>query len=115
MALTSLPCRLTCTPQRLIQLIHFLRICGAPGGFLNEKGAATHAHPPLRISLWGGPGKWPQREEKICYVAEDFPRALRLETVRPRPFELPDGGIVTLEQERVKCPEARARGLGRTN
>ncbi|CAJ1370876.1 unnamed protein product [Effrenium voratum] len=43
-------------------------------------------------------------KEKICYVAEDFPRA-RLETVR-RPFELPDGGIVTLEQERVKCPEA---------
>merc|ERR1711998_400036 len=47
-------------------------------------------------------------KEKLCYVAADFDaemRATAISSEREKTYELPDGNIVTLGNERFRCPE----------
>merc|ERR1711881_40664 len=47
-------------------------------------------------------------KEKLCYVAADFDaemRATAISSEREKTDELPDGNIVTLGNERFRCPE----------
>ena len=43
-------------------------------------------------------------KEKVCYVALDFEEALR--SVEKFDYELPDGSLINIKDERIKCPEA---------
>jgi len=48
-------------------------------------------------------------KEKLCYVALDYEQELALAETSPtieKQYELPDGNIVTLGNERFRCPEA---------
>eukprot|EP00929_Paragymnodinium_shiwhaense_P061406 TRINITY_DN30671_c0_g1_i1.p1 TRINITY_DN30671_c0_g1~~TRINITY_DN30671_c0_g1_i1.p1 ORF type:complete len:251 (+),score=35.22 TRINITY_DN30671_c0_g1_i1:3-755(+) len=44
-------------------------------------------------------------KEKLCYVALDFDTELRAASDKEKTYELPDGHIVTVGNERFRCPE----------
>ncbi|KAK1152611.1 actin-3-like [Acipenser oxyrinchus oxyrinchus] len=49
-------------------------------------------------------------KHKCCYVASDFPRECKLSADECGvDYELPDGSVVSLGQERFRCPEALFR------
>lgn len=43
-------------------------------------------------------------KEKVCYVALDFEEELK--SVEKFDYELPDGSLINIKDERIKCPEA---------
>jgi actin-related protein len=48
-------------------------------------------------------------KEKLCYIAPDFEHALATATASnsiETNYELPDGSIITIGNERFRCPEA---------
>jgi actin beta/gamma 1 len=47
-------------------------------------------------------------KEKLCYIALDYDHALRVgveSSVNEKTYELPDGNIITVGNERFRCPE----------
>jgi actin-related protein len=47
-------------------------------------------------------------KEKLCYIALDYDHALRVSqesSVNEKTYELPDGNIITMGNERFRCPE----------
>lgn len=46
-------------------------------------------------------------KEKLCYVALDFEQQMNPVSIAPtKTYELPDGQVISIENELFRCPEA---------